>query len=170
MTERLVLRRTALRDSVAIYEEYATDPEVTRYLTWRPHSSPENLPVFLRGLVARWDSREEFSWVITLGNRDHAVGMLNARIRGHMVDLGYVLGRRHWKQGYMTEAVATLVKWAFGQPDVFRIWATCDVDNVPSARVLEKSRFQREGILRRWIIHPNVSAQPRDCYVYAQVR
>jgi len=39
-----------------------------------------------------------------------------------------------------------------------------------SARVLEKLGMSREGVLRRWIIHPNISAEPRDCYVYAKVR
>ena len=56
------------------------------------------------------------------------------------------------------------------QPLVFRISAVCDVENVGSARVLEKSGFVREGVLRRWMMHPNVSNEPRDCYSYARVR
>lgn len=56
------------------------------------------------------------------------------------------------------------------QPEIFGVWAVCDIENRGSARVLEKSGFQREGILRRWIMHPNVSSKPRDCYMYARVR
>ena len=40
--------------------------------------------------------------------------------------------------------------------------AVCDVDNVSSARVLEKSSFTREGVLHRWLVHPNISDEPRD--------
>jgi [ribosomal protein S5]-alanine N-acetyltransferase len=53
---------------------------------------------------------------------------------------------------------------------VFRIGAVCDVENIGSARVLEKSGFVREGLLRRWLLHPNISDEPRDCFSYACVR
>jgi len=69
----------------------------------------------------------------------------------------------------MSEAVAGLVDWAFGQPEIHRVWAVCDVDNVPSARLLASVGMQLEGRLRRWLIHPNISDSPRDCYCYAIV-
>jgi ribosomal-protein-alanine N-acetyltransferase len=50
------------------------------------------------------------------------------------------------------------------------VWAVCDVDNLASARVLEKAGMGREGRLRRWVLHPNVSAAPRDCWCYAHVK
>ena len=53
---------------------------------------------------------------------------------------------------------------------IFRIWAVCDLDNFASARVLEKAGMQREGVLRRYILHPNISSEPRDVYCYATVR
>ncbi len=63
----------------------------------------------------------------------------------------------------MTEAANAVVDWALSQPEVFRVWAVCDVENVASARFLEKIGMRREGTLSRWIIHPNISEQPRDC-------
>jgi RimJ/RimL family protein N-acetyltransferase len=62
------------------------------------------------------------------------------------------------------------VAWAVDLSGVYRIWAVCDVENTASARVLEKLGMVRERVLRKWIIHPNVSPVPRDCYVYARVR
>jgi hypothetical protein len=53
---------------------------------------------------------------------------------------------------------------------IFRVWALCDVDNLASARVMEKVGMQREGILRRWILHPNLSDEPRDVYCYSVVK
>ena len=72
--------------------------------------------------------------------------------------------------GYTTEAVKGLISWALRQKDIYRVWAVCDVDNAASARVMEKSGMQREGILRRWSLHPNISPQPRDSYCYAIVK
>jgi len=69
--------------------------------------------------------------------------------------------------GYMTEAVAGIIDWALKQESVYRVWAVCDVENLASAQVLEKAGMQREGILRRWTMHPNRSDEPRDCYCCA---
>ena len=53
---------------------------------------------------------------------------------------------------------------------IWRIGAGCDVENLGSARVMERAGLTREGVLRRWIIHPNISSEPRDWLSYAKVR
>jgi len=70
----------------------------------------------------------------------------------------------------MTETLVEVVRWALSQDAIWRIGAVCDVENVASARVMEKASLAKEGILRRWIMHPNVSDLPRDCFSYARVR
>jgi len=70
----------------------------------------------------------------------------------------------------MPEAAQAVVEWALAQPSIYRVWAVCDVDNLASARVLEKIGMQREGLLHRHIIHPNISAAPRDCWCFAKVK
>jgi RimJ/RimL family protein N-acetyltransferase len=70
----------------------------------------------------------------------------------------------------MTEAVMSVTHWALAQPEIYRVWATCDVENVASARLLERVGMQREGVLHRWLLHPNVSNTPRDCFCYAIVK
>lgn len=81
-----------------------------------------------------------------------------------------MLARPCWGRGIMSEAVTALLEWVFREPSVFRVGALCDIDNQRSARLLEKAGLQREGILRAWSVHPNISATPRDCYSYAKVR
>jgi RimJ/RimL family protein N-acetyltransferase len=85
-------------------------------------------------------------------------------------ELGFVLARRYWDQGYMTEAMKAVMDWALRRGDVYRVWAVCDIDNLASARVMEKAGMQREGVLKRWSVHPNISAEPRDSYCYAVVK
>jgi RimJ/RimL family protein N-acetyltransferase len=70
----------------------------------------------------------------------------------------------------MTEVLAEIVRWGLTQDHVFRIGAVCDTENIGSARVMEKAGLIREGLLRRWLIHPNISDEPRDCLSYARVR
>lgn len=169
-TERLVLRPPTHADAPAIYENYARDPEVTRYVTWQPHKSIADTEEFLRGHLARRQAGTQFTWAITRRTDAQLIGMIEPFVSTYRVGLGYVLARAHWGQGYMTEAVLAVMDWAFAQPHVFRVWAVCDVANRASARVMEKVGMEREGVLRRWSLHPNVSAEPRDCYCYAKVR
>jgi ribosomal-protein-alanine N-acetyltransferase len=169
-TDRLLLRQPRLADANAIFQNYAADPEVTRYLTWRTCLDRSEVCVFLQSSLAKWDSGEAFSWAITQRGEDRVIGMIGCRIREHAADIGYVLSRSYWNRGYVTEAAKVVVNWAGSLDLIFRVWAFCDVENIGSARVLEKVGMEREGILRRWIVHPNVSAEPRDCYSYSKVR
>jgi RimJ/RimL family protein N-acetyltransferase len=169
-TSRLKFRGPVLTDAQAIFEEYAADPEATRYLTWVRHQAVETVAEFLELLISQAGSEEAFRWVVTLPGSERAIGMVAARVHGHMADIGYVLGRTHWRKGYMTEAVSEVTERMLSRPEIFRVWAVCDVENVASARVLEKSNFEQEGVLRRWIVHPNRSSEPRDCFVYGRVR
>ncbi len=169
-TPRLILRRARLDDAPAIFERYHQDPEVTRYLTWRPSTTVDQTYSFLKRCEARWESGESFPWVITIKGDDAPIGMLELRIEGHRADMGHVLARASWNRGYMTEAVRAITAWALSQPSIFRVWAVCDVENAASVRLLEKAGFRQGGILRRWLIHPDISDEPRDCYCYAVVK
>jgi RimJ/RimL family protein N-acetyltransferase len=169
-TARLRLRLPKMEDAPSIFETYAQDPEVTRYLVWRPHRSIEETHQFLKRCLSTWLDGTAFTWVITRSGDDRAVGMIELRVDGHKVDLGYVLAKPHWGKGYMPEAVRALIDWALAQPAIHRVWAVCDIENLASARVLEKVGMQREGVLRRWSVHPNVGDVPRDSYCYSIVK
>jgi len=169
-TERLVARPATLADAQTLFDEYATDPEVARYMTWRPHQAVAETQEFLRRCEDVWAGGSAFPWTLWLKSSGEFAGLLELRVRAPAVDIGYALARRWWRQGLMSEAVAALIQWAFAQPGIFRVWATCDVENVASARLLEHVGMQREGMLRRWILHPNVSDTPRDCFCYSIVK
>jgi len=170
-TSRLRLRVPRADDAAALFAAYTADPEVTRYLSWRPHTTVADTTRFLRDYCeAGWASGGPYVWLISLSATGTAVGIIDIRPAGHRVEVGYVLGRRHWGQGLMPEAARAVTDWAIAQPEVHRVWAVCDVDNLASARVLEKIGMWREGVLRAWSVHPNVSPRPRDVWSFARVK
>ena len=166
-TDRLRLRRSVVEDAEAIFTEYAQDAEVAMYLTWKPTGKLEDTREHLRASAGAWREGTAFGWVILRKEDNQLLGAVGMRVDGHKLELGYVLAKRFWGNGCMTEAVRAVVSWALKEKEVYRIWAVCDVENPASARVLEKVGMQSEGILRRWTIHPNRSDEPRDCYCYA---
>ena len=169
-TARLQLRRPQAEYAPQVLHAYAQDSEVTRYLCWRPHQSLDDTLKAMEKRLQEWESGSEFPWFIFERSSDQLVGSITARMEGHRVNLGYVLSRSVWGQGYMTEAVVAVTSWAFSLPEIYRVWALCDVDNAASARVLEKVGMTREGTLRQFGVHPNISAKPRDCFSYAITR
>lgn len=137
-----------------------------RYLPRLPTSDPADTAAFLERCERVWESGEAYVWAITLPD-GLLIGMIEARPSKHGVELGYVLLRTVWGNGYMTEAVRAVVDWALDEPDVYRVWAYVNVGNVASQRVLEKAGMVREGVLHRWAPHVNVSSEPSDAYMYA---
>ena len=166
-TQRLILRSPRLEDASAMFNGWAQDVIVTRYLTWRPHTSLEQSQVIIARAVSAWKIEPRFPYMITLKENDAVLDMIDPRIEGPKVGVGYVIGHAHWGKGYMPEATRSIIEWAFQQRTIYRVYATTDVENIPSQRVLEKVDMRYEGILRKFIIHPNISDIPRDSYIYA---
>jgi ribosomal-protein-alanine N-acetyltransferase len=166
-TKRFRLRKPALQDAGDIFGKYAQDPEVTKYLTWRRNRNVQETRDFLKACLRAWDEGKSFHWVIERKKDHELLGMITARVDDHGWELGYVLARAHWGKGYMTEVVKKLVECGLKQQGIYRVWSVCDVDNLASARVMEKAGMKREGILRRWSMHPTISNEPRDSYCYS---
>jgi RimJ/RimL family protein N-acetyltransferase len=170
VTPRLRLRAPASTDAAAIFASYAQDPAVCRYMVWTPHASVQVTQAFLAACAEAWASGSRLPYVITRRDDDTAIGMLEARPMGATIDIGYVLARAHWGRGFTPEAIRHMADLALASPALFRIQASCDVDNVASQRALEKSGFVREGRLDRCTLHPNISPEPRPCFMYARCR
>ena len=167
--QRIRLRRPALSDAEAIFE-YGSDPQVARYADWPIRTSVDQIVESLRGRSALWESGAEFYWVITLPPEDRAIGGISCCVVEDSVEIGFLLNRRYWGNGLATDAARAIVEWALSVPSIRRVWATCDTENLASARVLEKAGLAREGTLRSSIVRPNISSQPRDAFMYSHVR
>ena len=165
---RLRLRRSTPADAATTFE-MARDPEVMRYMEWPAPQRLADTQDFFDGCAARWHSGVEYHWMIEL-KTGAAVGCIGCRIKGHAADFGYFLARTQWGQGYATEAAGLLVKWLQRQGSIVRIGATTDADNSASAAVLQKVGLQREGLMRKATVRPNIGPAPRDTALYASVK
>ena len=118
-TNRLVMKPPTRAEAAVMFETYAADPEVSRYMIWRPHRSVEETEQFLRRCEDVWQKRLAFPWSLWLKADGSFAGMLEARVKAHAVDIGYVLAPRLWRRGLMSEAVAGLIEWAMASPGSF---------------------------------------------------
>jgi len=170
-TQRLTLRPPRQADAAPIFDAYTQDADVARFMVWRPHTVLKETEGFIEYCMQGWESGQRRPYILTEHGKDSVpIGMLEARMLPHGVDLGYVLQRASWGSGLMTEALIALTEIALAVPECFRVQATCDTDNHASARVLEKAGFTREGRLERHLVLPNIDAAPRASFMYARCR
>jgi ribosomal-protein-alanine N-acetyltransferase len=167
-TARLRLRRPTLADVEAVFA-YASDPEVVPYVGWPRHRDRSDTLAFLRASMREFEEGGMTTYLAERLEDGRIIGSTGF-VRDHGLQIGYVLARGFWRQGYATEMAHAMIDYAWTRPEVHRVWALTDVENVRSARVLEKAGMQREGVLRRFGVHPNLGSTPRDCVVYAKVR
>ena len=162
-TERLVLRLPTPADAESIYHGYATDEVAIRWMGFRPHTSLAVTEKLIAGWIAAWDRGDGIlPFMIADRATGQFLGVADLTIGGHGAVLGYILCRFAWGRGVATEAARRLVDLAFEHFGVWRVWATCAPQNPASRRVLEKAGMRHEGVLRRWIVSPLVSPEPRD--------
>jgi len=166
-TEHLILRKLRLEDAPILFAAYTQDDEVTRYTTWHPHTHLTQTEDFVRAGLAAWESGSRFPLVITLKDGDQIIGMIDPHREGENMGLGYVIALAHQSHGFATEATRAVIAWALQQPEITRVYATTDVENIASRRVMEKAGMRREGLLESFILHPNISDAPRDSFIYA---
>jgi RimJ/RimL family protein N-acetyltransferase len=169
-TARLVLRRPAVADAEAIFERYASDPEVTRYLSWPRHRSIDDTLAFLEFSDAEW-KRWKCGPLLAFSQTDGTL-LGSSGLGFETADravTGYVFARDAWGKGYATEALRAMVDLA-ASLNVGRLYATAHVDHRASWRVMEKCGFDREAILRHHTVFPNLSTEPADVVIYSRLQ
>jgi ribosomal-protein-alanine N-acetyltransferase len=161
--EGIHLRALHMDDAEVFFSEYTRDPEVARFLRWRPHRSAEETMAFIQERVSMRDLGHGCYWALTLKD-DGPIGLIGVRVEERGVNIGFGLSRQFWGKGYMRSAVRSVLNWAWQQHAIEHVSASCDVENQRSMDVLDKAGFQRTGIKRS--IRPNLSDEPRDSYCY----
>ena len=167
---RLTLRRLRLADAPVIFERYARDPAVTRYISWPPHRGLADTEDFLARVERAAQRGRGHAYAILPAGEAQLCGSIGFDLRGTTITLGYVLARSHWGRGLASAALGALAGGALAQPDLWRVEALCHPENLASARVMEKIGFRREGLLRREAVFPNLSDEPQDSLILAKVR
>jgi [ribosomal protein S5]-alanine N-acetyltransferase len=162
---RVRLRAPRIDDAEQLFERVASDPEVTRYLSWTPHPDVDETR---RVITELFNVGDERTWLIELRESGEAIGLCGwRRPQRHAAELGYCLARLWWGQHLMAEVVSLLLNELRADPAVYRAWAVCHVDNGASARVLQRCGLTLEGRLARYGMFPNVSSEPQDVLLFA---
>lgn len=141
VTERLILRKLKQEDAEAIFHNWASDPEVARYVTWPAHTRIETTNALVKAWLKEESEPKTIRYMITIKGSDEPIGSIDvvAYLDG-CPEIGYCLSRKWWNRGYMSEACNALIDYLFaiGFPKVV---IEADERNIGSNRVIEKCGF-----------------------------
>lgn len=150
-TDRLILRRYVNEDSAAMYKNWASDIEVTKYLTWPTHSSQEISQWVIEDWINKYSNEKYYHWAIVLkDNGNEPIGdiaVVDMKENISMVQIGYSIGRSWWNKGITSEALKAVMDFLFEVVCVNRIEARHDPRNENSGKVMKKCGMKYEGTL-----------------------
>lgn len=146
-TQRLMLRPFTMDDAEAMYSNWASDPEVTRYLMWDAHTDVSQTRAVTKEWVESYGQPSFYLWAIVLDEPIGTISVVDVSDRDEWLEIGYCLSRKHWGQGIMTEALDCVMRFLFEEVQAHRVHLRHDVLNVGSGRVMIKNGLRYEGTL-----------------------
>lgn len=149
-TERLIIRRWTLNDAESLFE-YAKDPDVGPVAGWPAHKSIEDSIMTIKNI---FNGKEAYA--LALKESNEAIGAIELKLRGNTnltdrddeCELGYWLGKEFWGRGLMPEAVREILRHAFCDLGMTKVWCGYYTGNEKSKRVQEKCGFIPQKVIK----------------------
>ena len=150
-TGRLILRQFTLDDAPAMHANWASDPEVTKFLTWPVHPNADVSRMVLESWVKAYDDPQYYQWAIELKEIGQPIGSISVvgqNEQTEMLHIGYCIGRSWWHKGIMTEALRAVMDFLFDEVGANRLESRHDPRNPHSGAVMKKCGMKYEGTMR----------------------
>ena len=150
-TSRLILRRTVREDAEPMYRNWASDPEVTKYLTWPAHNSVAVSEMVIGSWLQEYEKESYYQWMVVLKELGEPIGSISVVRQNDNVEeaeIGYCIGTRWWHRGIMTEALSAVIEYLFVAVGMNRVAARHDPNNPHSGGVMRKCGMRYEGTNR----------------------
>ena len=150
-TERLILRQFKIEDYVEMYNNWACEDAVTKFLTWQTHTNQYVTKSVLADWIPKYENKDFYNWAIELKEENRLIGnisVVSLREETLSAILGYCMGSKWWGKEIMPEAGKAVLKYLFEEVGFNRIAANHDKNNPKSGRVMQKIGMTYEGTLR----------------------
>ena len=150
-TSRLILRRAIREDAEPMFRNWASDPEVTKYLTWPTHDSDAVSERVLGSWIREYEKENYYQWMIVLKEMGEPIGTISVVRQNELVqeaEIGYCIGRNWWHKGIVSEALRAVMDFLFTEVGMNRIAARHDPNNPHSGGVMRKCGMKYEGTHR----------------------
>ena len=150
-TPRLILRKAVREDAEPMFRNWASDPEVTKFLTWPAHGSVAISDMVIGSWVQEYEKNNYYQWMIVLKDLGEPIGSISVVRQKDDIgetEIGYCIGRTWWHKGIVSEALTAVIHYLFAEVGMNRISARHDPNNPHSGGVMRKCGMTYEGTTR----------------------
>lgn len=150
-TKRLILRKFKQSDYLDMYNNWAHEQMVARFMPWSAHESVDVTKAVVDMWIEEYQSNDNYNWVIQLKDTDEIIGTITVVKKDDSADcceIGYAIGTRYWGNGYVAEAFSKVIDFLFNEVGYHRIEAKHATDNENSGKVMLKCGLTYEGLLK----------------------
>ncbi|MDO6992781.1 GNAT family N-acetyltransferase [Brachyspira innocens] len=153
--ERLLLRKFRLDDAYDMYNNWANDDDVTKYLTWKTYKSIDDAKKTINEWTSKYDNDNFYQWGIVLKEEGNiligSISVVYINDNTDTISVGYCISKNYWNKGITSEAFSILINFFFNDVRVNRIEAFHNVYNISSGKVMLKCGLKKEGVLREYL-------------------
>ncbi len=167
-TKRLILRKFKISDAEYMFNNWANDPEVTKYLSWPYHKELATTKKIINMYLEEYKSSEVYNWAIVPKEYGEVIGSITVVEMSNekeQCEIGYCIAKSYWNQGLTTEALKAVIDYLINKIGFERIQAKHNSDNKASGKVMLKAGMEYEGRLRKY--DKNNLGELVDCDMYS---
>lgn len=149
-SKHLLLRKFELSDANDMYQNWANDSEVTRYLTWLPHKNVNETAELLKIWCDDYDKPNNYNWAVVLNNTGELIGNVSVvridKNDSKCCDFGFCFSRKYWGNGIATQTLQIIFNYLFNEVGFDKINGYNNVENKASAKVMQKLMMSYDSV------------------------
>lgn len=157
-TERLILRKLEISDLEQVYNNWCSDPKVSKYVTWDMHENIEQTKEYIKFKLGLYEKDYRFDWVVVIKETNEVIGEIDSvkqSLNYNLVELGYCYGSKYWNNGYATEALSAVIRYLKEVALVEKVTACHISTNPASGRVMQKAGMNYDATLKEYVVDKN---------------
>ena len=168
-TARLILRKVTIDDLDDLFNNWGSDINTTKFLTFKTHSSKEDTMKFINNWINKYD-KGGLEWALELKENHQVIGMISAdkSYKYKCVEVGYSISSKYWNKGLITEALNEIVNYLLSECDFNTVEAIIPSNNIGSIKVAEKCGLALEATLKNRYMDKENNLQ--DLLIYSKFK
>ncbi len=168
-TERLILREITQHDKEAIFSCFSNE-ELLKHYGQEAFTDMAEAEALIQLFSSNYKENKGIRWGIERKGTEGLIGTVGFHAlspKHKRAEIGYEIHPDHWRKGYISEAVKGILQYGFHELGLSRIGAVVFTENDASNLLLKKLGFEREGVLRDYMVQNDIAY---DTYVYSLLK
>lgn len=148
-TDRLFLRKFTIDDAPAMFKNYGSDSNVTKFLNWKTHETIDDAKTSIKLFMSEYEN-DGFHWAVVVKDTNELIGDITVNHidkKNNNCEVGYQFGSKYWGKGYASETLKVVLNFLLNDCEFNLVECKHMSSNLASGRVMEKAGMTKDATL-----------------------